>query len=242
MNEEFGERIAAVVGSSGSIGRAIAAALRAEGYKVVGWQRLPELSPQLDYVQDVDLTSEDSIISATQETLKISRRVDVLVYAAGKLKLAKIDNLEVADWDEMFSVNVRGLYLVCKHLVRAGEVRVVVPIGSVAAHVGADESFAYTASKGGNRSLAIALAQVYAPKTRVALVSPAWVDGGFTDQVRDGMEDKSRVEEVAKEVHLLQRMCTPAEVANTVVFVASEKASFITGTEIMVDGGFMIKR
>jgi NAD(P)-dependent dehydrogenase (short-subunit alcohol dehydrogenase family) len=56
------------------------------------------------------------------------------------------------------------------------------------------------------------------------------------------MEDKSRVEEVAKEVHLLQRMCTPAEVANTVVFVASEKASFITGTEIMVDGGFMIKR
>ena len=242
MNQKNGERFAVVVGSSGSIGRAISEALRAEGYKVIGWQRLTEISAQLDYVQRVDLSSEESISAAAKETLKIAKKVDVLVYDAGKLKVSTIDNLEVADWDEMFNVNVRGLYLVCKHLVRAAGVRVVVPIGSVAAHVCADESFAYTASKGGNRSLAIALAQVYAPQTRVALVSPAWVDGGFTDQVRDGMVDKSELEQLAREVHLLQRMCTPAEVADTVVFVASEKASFITGTEILVDGGFMIKK
>jgi NADP-dependent 3-hydroxy acid dehydrogenase YdfG len=124
-------------------GQSVGQSLRRFGLsnKVIRWQRLTEISAQLDYVQRVDLSSEESSSAAAKETLKIAKKVDVLIYAAGKLKVSTSDNLEVADWDEMFNVNVRGLYLVCKHLVRAAGVRVVVPIGSVAAHVGAELVF-----------------------------------------------------------------------------------------------------
>jgi NAD(P)-dependent dehydrogenase (short-subunit alcohol dehydrogenase family) len=235
-------KIAVVVGSSGSIGQAISQSLIDEGYLVIGWQRSASSQLPMHNVQVVDLTSENSITNACEETLSVVESVDLLVYAAGFLAVSDISKLEVEEWDRMFNVNVRGFFLCAKHLVRSANVKVIVPIGSVAAHVGANESFAYSASKGGLRSLSFALAQLYAPTTRVVLVSPAWVDGGFTDQVREGLLEEDNLEDLAKQAHLLQRMCKPQEVADVVLFVASERASFLTGTEVMVDGGFMIRR
>jgi NAD(P)-dependent dehydrogenase (short-subunit alcohol dehydrogenase family) len=236
------KKIAVVVGSSGSIGLAIAKALGEDGYLVIGWQRTNQSAIPLHNIQSVDLTSESSVIRAAEETMRLVGRVDLLVYAAGYLAVSDIADLEVEQWDQMFNVNVRGLFLTAKHLVRLANINVIVPIGSVAAHVGANDSFGYTASKGGMRSLSFALAQLYAPRTRVVLVSPAWVDGGFTDQVREGLAEKDNLDELARQAHLLERMCKPQEVADVVLYVASDKASFMTGTEVMVDGGFIIRR
>lgn len=241
-NVENKNKTAVVVGSSGSIGQAVSRSLIDDGYLVIGWQRSASSQLPLHSVQVVDLTSETSIMKACEETLTVVESVDLLVYAAGFLAVSDISKLEVEEWDRMFNVNVRGLFLSAKHLVRSANVKVIVPIGSVAAHVGANESFAYSASKGGMRSLSLALAQLYAPATRVVLVSPAWVDGGFTDQVREGLLQQDHLEDLARQAHLLQRMCKPQEVAEVVLFVASERASFLTGTEVMVDGGFMIRR
>lgn len=230
-----------VVGSAGDIGAAIVDHFQALGDRVVGWQRSAPTDSALEVVA-VDLANPESIANAATDTLGRLGQIDIVVYAAGWLRLADIDDFDVETWDDMFNVNVRGLFLVAKHLVRPGSVTALIPIGSVAAHVGADESFAYTATKGGARSLSIALAQVFAPATRVVVVSPAWVDGGFTDQVKAGVDSPSEIDALAREVHLAGRMCTPKEVAHVVGFVASEGASFMTGTEVFVDGGFMVKR
>ncbi len=230
-----------VVGSAGDIGAAIVDHFLALGDRVVGWQRSTPSRSDTETVR-VDLADPQSIAQGAAETLRLLGRIDAVVYAAGWLRLGNIDEVDVDTWDEMFNVNVRGLFLVAKHLVRPGSVKALIPIGSVAAHVGADESFVYTATKGGARSLSLALAQVFAPDTRVVVVSPAWVDGGFTNQVKQGVESPSDIDELARDVHLAGRMCTPAEVAQVVGFVASQGASFMTGTEVFVDGGFMIKR
>ncbi len=230
-----------VVGSAGDIGAAIVDHFRVRGDRVVGWQRSAPGDSSIEVVA-VDVANPESIARAAADTLERLGRIDVVVYAAGWLRLADIDEFDVDTWDEMFNVNVRGLFLVAKHLVRPGSVTALIPIGSVAAHVGANESFAYTATKGGARSLSIALAQVFAPHTRVVVVSPAWVDGGFTDQVKAGVDSAAEIDDLAREVHLAGRMCTPEEVAHVVGFVASDGASFMTGTEVFVDGGFMVKR
>ena len=230
-----------VVGSAGDIGQAIVHHFRSLGHRVVGWQR-SDPGDGASEVVPVNLADPQSIATAATITLDSLGHIDTVVYAAGWLRLGDIEVFDTDTWDEMFNVNVRGLFLVAKHLVRAGSVKALIPIGSVAAHVGADESFAYTATKGGARSLSIALAQVFAPDTRVVVVSPAWVDGGFTDQVKAGVDSPADIDNLARDVHLAGRMCTPAEVAHVVGFVASEGASFMTGTEVFVDGGFLVKR
>lgn len=87
------------------------------------------------------------------------------------------------------------------------------------------------------------LAQELAPyQIRVNAICPGWVNTGFTDQVKQQSTNPQEIDRLARNAHLLGRMARPDEVGEAAIFLASDSASFITGTSLYVDGGFMIKR
>lgn len=116
-------------------------------------------------------------------------------------------------------------------------------LGSVSAYIGSGDGVAYTTTKGAVLSFTFATAGNLAPMgIRVNAVSPGWVDGGFTHQAMANMEDPQQLVETAKRMHYLGRMATPRDVANAAVWLLSDEASFVTGSSLLVDGGYMIKR
>jgi NAD(P)-dependent dehydrogenase (short-subunit alcohol dehydrogenase family) len=119
----------------------------------------------------------------------------------------------------------------------------VVTLGSVSAYIGSTDGAAYTTTKGAVLSFTFASAGDLAPLgIRVNAVSPGWVDGGFTHQAMSQMEDPNELVETAKRMHYLGRMATPTDVANAAIWLLSDQAAFVTGTSLLVDGGYMVKR
>jgi NAD(P)-dependent dehydrogenase (short-subunit alcohol dehydrogenase family) len=118
----------------------------------------------------------------------------------------------------------------------------VVTLASVAAFIGSDEGAAYTTTKGAILSFTYAAAGDLAPSgVRVNAVSPGWVDGGFTHQAMSESDNPQELVNTAKNLHYLGRMAEPSDVANAVVWLLSDQAAFVTGTSLLVDGGYMIK-
>ena len=138
------------------------------------------------------------------------------------------------------AVNVTGPMLAMKHaqMLPGGA---IVLMGSVLAHIGCDGSTAYHTSKGAVLGLMRASCGEFAPRgVRVNAVSPGYVDTPFTDRGLAGKPDSLR--RTAAAAHMLGRIARPAEVAEAIMFLLSDDASFITGEELFVDGGLMRKR
>jgi NAD(P)-dependent dehydrogenase (short-subunit alcohol dehydrogenase family) len=119
----------------------------------------------------------------------------------------------------------------------------IVTLGSVSAYIGSADGAAYTTTKGAVLSFTYASAGDLAPLgIRVNAVSPGWVDGGFTHEAMSKMENPEELVDTARRMHYLGRMATPTDVANAAVWLLSDQAAFVTGTSLLVDGGYMIKR
>ncbi len=240
---ELSGKRAIVTGAGGGIGRAIVAGLAARGATVVGWDRDGAATSHESRRIIVDVSSEDSVRDAADQSALLLGDIDVLVTAAGLLRSAPILEMSVEDWDAIFAVNVTGTFLSVKHLVPLmADGGAIVSLASVSAFVGHTTTSAYGMTKGAIVSFARAISMEFAPRgIRVNTVCPGWVDTGFTDQVLANADDPAAVRNSANGSHLLGRMARPDEVADAVCFLASENASFMTGSEIYVDGGFMVK-
>ena len=154
-----------------------------------------------------------------------------------------------ADFDAVMAVNVKGVWLATRyalpHLRATGLAggAAVVNLSSVSAYIGTDTGWAYTVSKGAVSSFTHAVSQELAPAgIRVNAVAPGYVDAGFTHQSLARNPDPAAMVARANSLHVLGRMAQPAEVAQAVLYLASARASFVTGTVLFVDGGFMVKR
>ena len=193
-----------------------------------------------------DITNATEVSSAVTKAVTHFGRLTSLVNAAGILRQGRVDAMLEGDWDDLMNVNVKGVFLACKYAVpalKAAGGGSIVNLSSVSAFVGSDGSFAYTASKGAVLSLTFGIAQELGPHgIRVNAICPGWVDAGFTHQAMRDASDPSLLETQARDAHVLGRMAAPGEIADAAVFLTSSKASFITGTALNVDGGFMIKR
>ena len=244
-------KVAIITGAAGSMGAEEARLFAREGAKVVisdvfdddGRRIEAEISEaggEATYVH-ADVTSEDDWKRLIWETVSQYGRLDILVNNAGVSgDSPEIDELDFDGWNRIMDVNATGVFLGTKYaveqMVQTGGGSIV-NISSIAGIVGAEGDHpAYHASKGAVRILTKAMAVQYgAQGIRVNSVHP-----GFMPPMRTSAPNPTAGRELARQTPL-RRTGETIEVAYGVLFLASDEASFITGTELVIDGGFIAR-
>lgn len=249
----FEGKIAVVTGGASGIGRATVEGFLAEGAKVAvvdvseesGGRTVSELKGQgYDPLLVVgDVTHSKDVKRIVSEVLDRFGRIDILFSNAGILVEGTVEDVSEEQWDRIMAVNVKGVFLMAKEVIpvmlRQGG-GVVVNNASCSGLVGDRGAIAYNTSKGAVVIMTKCLALDYALKNvRVNCICPGEIETPmFLQEVSTrGMD----VEEYRKEVaayHPIGRLGRPKEVADTVLFLASDDASFITGAAVSVDGGY----
>ena len=248
---------AIVTGAGSGNGKAIAERLLRGGAYValldVDGDSVKKLAAHHEHAIAVtaDVTSETSVKDAFQSVEEEFDRLDVLVNNAGIVRSSNFEDLSVEEWDEVFRVNSTGPFIVSKAAAPLlaktaadrgnGATSAIVNITSVEAHIVISSSghpqIHYNASKGALLQLTRALAvECAANKIRVNAVAPGFIDTPFTTKVLANPEVKSWLLERTP----LGRIGQPEDVANAVAFLASDEASWITGTTLFVDGGWTV--
>ena len=220
----FAGKRALVTGAGSGIGAAVARLFGAEGADVVA----------------ADITGTDVRLDVRDEAqvAAVVRDVDVLVNVAGIGSTTTAPQTPVDVWENVFAVNARGTFLCCKHVIPAMAARgggSIVNVASVAAIVGLRNRAAYCASKGAVVSLTRALAVDHVSDgIRVNAVCPGTVD---TPWVRRLVEEAGESLDALTARQPLGRLGTPEEIADAVAYLASDAASFVTGSVFVIDGG-----
>ncbi len=190
-----------------------------------------------------DVTDEARWRAVVDEVLAAFGRLDILVNSAGIAVLGNIETTTLADWRKVNAVNAEGVFLGCREAVRAMKETgggSIVNLSSVAGIIGDASSLAYCASKGAVRLLTKSTALHCARagyKIRVNSVHPSFAE---TPMVLEGIaraKDPARIRAGLERAAPMGRMGKAEEVANTILFLASDESSFTTGAEFMVDGG-----
>jgi|SRR5271166_1374619 len=248
-------KVAIVTGAASGIGRATALRFCKEGASVAildrdslkGNEVLGEIrsSGGKAVFFPVDISIEEDVKEAMRRTESEFGAIHILVNNAAAFVFGSYE-VSKADWERVLSVNVLGSALCAKHaievMIRTGSGSIV-NVNSISGFIAQERSLPYNTTKaallGFNRCLAMDLAP---HKIRVNAVAPGCID---TPQLRADIERVGLTyeEDLAIEgpLHLLNRFGTPEEVANAILFLASDEASFITGTCLMVDGGYTAK-
>ena len=229
---EFTGKIAVVTGGGSGIGRAVAERLAAGGADVIVANR--STSDGVGRFVQTDVSDEDSVRALFEA---VGPELHILVNAAGVLATTALTpDTEVDDWDRMFAVNTRGTFLTCKHaLPRMKAGASIVNVASVAGMVGVKDRAAYGASKGAVIAFTRALAIDHVSDgVRVNCVCPGTIDSPWIDRVVDDL-GVPREDLVARQP--MGRLGTPEEVAEAVAYLASDRAAFATGSQLVIDGG-----
>jgi NAD(P)-dependent dehydrogenase (short-subunit alcohol dehydrogenase family) len=240
MNTSTG-RVAIVTGAAGGIGAATAHRLAADGAHVVATdidaQKLEDLdlAPQ-HLIFPTDLTEPEAVSNLVERTLDTFGRIDVLVANAGVWQQRHFLDLDVAEWDRVLDVNLRGSFLVChrvsKAMAASGRPGAIVITASTNGQVAEAETAHYNASKGALIALAKSMAIDLAPYgIRVNAIAPGTIRTPLNEAVLDSSAALSFAMPPAG------RWGTAEECASAIAYLASEGASYITGTVLVVDGG-----
>jgi NAD(P)-dependent dehydrogenase (short-subunit alcohol dehydrogenase family) len=246
---ELEGKVAIVTGAAMGIGEAIARRLAEAGARLVlvdvDEDALAVVAKDLDAVAVVgDVRSPDLATEAVQRATHDLGSLDVLVNNAAVLRTARLHELSVEDWDLVIDVNLKGPFLMTRAAVPAMLAQgagAIVNVASISALIVLPEHAAYCAAKGGLVQLTRQAALEYATDgIRVNAVAPGTVD---TPLVRRFLETSPNAEEVMAGLeagHPIGRIGTGREIADVVLFLASDAASFVTGACLVADGGYTI--
>ncbi len=244
-------KVAIVTGAASGMGRADAILLAREGARVVvadvnevdGRAVAGSIGEQAVFLR-LDVTDEDNWQSVIAATVERFGRLDILVNNAGMIALGTIVDTELATWRKINAVNSDGVFLGCKHAIPAMATSgggSIINMSSVAAIHGQSFVAAYTASKGAVRALTKNIAMYCKEQEngiRCNSVHPDGVKTPMVVKVATGKETATQQE--IDELGAFGNMCEPEDVANLVLFLASEESSFINGAEMLIDNASTI--
>ena len=247
-------KVAIVTGAALGIGRACAIRRAEEGASIALFD---VLDPQGEALAGelagrglparywhVDVSSETQVKNATDEAAAHFGRLDVLVNNAGIAGVSKpTHEITEAEWDKVQAVNVKGVFFCLKHAIahlkRAGGGSII-NLSSIYGLVGAPDLPPYHASKGAVRLMSKTDALIYAPdRIRVNSVHPGFI---WTPLVEDFLHGQGSEADAGRQaldaLHPLGHVGEPDDIAMGVVYLASDEAKFVTGTELVIDGGY----
>lgn len=186
----------------------------------------------------IDVTKESAWKIVFEQALKVFGKVDILVNNAAVLLAKTLENTSVEEWDVLFDVNAKSVFLGCKHaipIMREGGGGVIINVSSMFALVGTSGMAAYVAAKSTIRILTKAVAaECASDRIRVNSLNPGLIE---TPMVRGIMQDPEQHRKYLQRI-LLGRAGTVEEVARAALFLASDDSSYMTGAELVIDGGY----
>ena len=239
-------RVVVVTGGAQNIGLAIANGFAAEGANVI----IADIQAptKTDYIfQKTNVANEDSVKDLMARVSADFGRLDVLVNNAGICIEESIQDMSTDQWDRVMDINVKGVFLMTKHafpLMTNGisESPAIVNISSIEGLGANPQHSVYGASKGAVASFTHNTALEYGPHgIRCNAIAPGWINTPFNEKFLNQYPDRAKVDAEIKNLHPVGRLGLPEDISNTAVYLASEKAGFITGQEIIVAGGRMAK-
>jgi len=237
-------KMAIVTGGGSGIGRAIAVAFAREGANVVICGRdnrkldaaASEMGPRCLAIP-ADISESASVEQLVNAVCGRFQRIDILVNNAGVLLAGTAESVSEEQWNQTFSINVRGMWLMARSVLphmRAAGGGSIINMGSVLSMLGAPNRVAYSASKGAVLAMTRAMALDHAAeKIRVNCICPGIVE---TEMVAAfAMDENARRQRLA--LHPAGRFGQPEDVAGLAVYLASDESSWVTGAVFPVDGG-----
>ena len=243
-------KTALVTGAASGIGLQTSIRLAEEGARVMmtdinleeGRQQAEKLGANATFLK-LDITEEEEWISVLDETVKRFDRLDILVNSAGMVLIADVEQITLEDWRKVHAVNLDGTFLGCKHGVRvmkefgAGS---IINLSSVSGMIGGFNLAAYNSSKGAVRMLTKSVALHCARAgygIRCNSIHPTFIETPMLESmIRDSPNPEKARQTLVRQVPL-RRIGKPDDVANMIVYLASDESTFVTGTEMVIDGG-----
>ncbi len=257
------DKVVIVTGGAKGIGRAITLAFSAEGAKVATVdvddfagaeiQRLAQDRAGPVQYHHADVSQANACVDLVQRVADDWGRVDVLCNNVGiqpANSYLRAHEMPEEMWDRILDVNLKSAFLMCKYVIphmQAAGGGVIINTASVQGLMSANQVPAYAASKGGILSLTRNLCLDYAEDNiRVLAVNPGTVDTPLVAEaaaasIREGVSSVDELRTEWAECHPIGRIAQPVEIASVVTFLATDRASFMTGSYVNVDGGMMAK-
>ena len=253
MKFSLANKTAIVTGGGSGIGKAIALAL-AEHHAIVHILDI-DLERCEDVLQDIERQGGRAFahscnVALVQEVNTIvasitkENEIDILINNAGIAHIGNVETTSETDMDRLYSVNIKGVYNLIKACISSMKKRggVIINMASVAATLGLSERFAYSMTKGAVLTMTYAMAKDYLEYgIRCNSISPGRVHTPFVDGYleKNYPDNKEEMFEKLSKTQPIGRMGRPDEIANLAVYLCSDEAAFITGTDFPIDGGYI---
>ncbi|MFP5213468.1 MAG: glucose 1-dehydrogenase [Acidobacteriota bacterium] len=243
-------KTAIITGGGQGIGKAVARALLERGANIVlaemdveAGREAEEEFRSLGPVKFIhtDVGDEAMVKAMVESTVESFGGVDILVNNAGVFIEKRLEELTLQEWNRIISINLTGAYLCSRYAavyLRKSK-GIILNIGSTRSLMSEPDTEAYAASKGGITALTHALSISLGPDVRVNCISPGWID--VSEWKKKGLARKAELSEQDHRQHPAGRVGRPEDIASLVLYLASPEASFVTGSNIVVDGGMTRK-